>query len=153
MVCSNEGVAVRVEAPGVIIWNAIPKARIAKNAAKGIHLGTAGFPIDGDARVEIDLACDGSRRLTRAAVLRASMRACEQSGILEILFARSSMIEDFGSRASRAASAHGSFPRRARTDRIVSCAPFVSLPTSANKKSFKPEFFSANASEFDLSDS
>jgi hypothetical protein len=34
------------------------------------------------------------------------------------------MVEDIGSRANRAASVHGSFPRRASTEKIVSGEPF-----------------------------
>ena len=45
----------------------------------------------------------------------------------------------FGLRAQAAASAQGSFPRRANKDRIVRLVPLASTPTSENRNAFKLE--------------
>src|ERR1700744_785955 len=58
-----------------------------------------------------------------------------------------STIVAFGRSAQRAASSHGSRPRRARTERTVSTEPFVSVPTSAKRNVLRPDFSSAKTSD------
>jgi hypothetical protein len=57
-----------------------------------------------------------------------------------MLWARQPIAAVFGIFAHRAASAQGSCPSRARTERIVSAEPFNSVPTSAKRNAFRSEF-------------
>src|ERR1700734_3860793 len=63
-----------------------------------------------------------------------------------MLWVSRSIVAAFGNFAQFPASAQGSCPNRASTERMVSGDPFNSVPTSANRNAFKPEFLNANAS-------
>ena len=117
----------------------------AKNA-RGTHPGIADEVAAASSIRRAVGFCVGSSRTSREAVARASTRACGHSGIWAMLCTRQSIIAAFGNWAHLAASAQGSCPSRARIDRIVSCEPFSSVPTSAKRNVFRPEFFNAKAS-------
>ena len=124
-----------------IALTAIPMAKAQQKNARGTHPGIADEVVAVSSNCRAVGFCVGSSRTSREAVARASTRACGHSGIWAMLCTRQSIIAAFGNWAHLAASAHGSCPSRARIDRIVSCEPFNSVPTSAKRNVFRPEVF------------
>ena len=82
---------------------------------------------------------EGSRATSRAAIAVASGSDQRPDGIAAMIRASPSTAAVRGICARRAASCHGSMPRRARTDRTLSVIPLDSTPTSANRNLFKSE--------------
>jgi hypothetical protein len=71
-------------------------------------------------------------------------------GISMMLAVNASMAWAVGSRSHLAASSHGSFPRRASADSIVSLDPLISSPISARRNAFRREFFRVKTSDRDM---
>ena len=71
-------------------------------------------------------------------------------GMLVMLRARLSVASDFRNLASRSASSHGSFRRRANTETRLSVMPFASVPTGAKRNSSNPDCRKAKASKLGM---
>lgn len=107
--------------------NANPRPIAARQIATRTHLGTEALPAAAGRSFSRGAdVCDGSKRINRDAVARASVKASGHSGICEMLWVSRSMVADFGMPTHFAASAQGSLPNRASTERIVSGEPFSS---------------------------
>lgn len=81
----------------------------------------------------------GSSAVRRVAIVVASANAQTLMGMPAMVLARLVTASALGSRSRRPASRHGSLPSRAKTETKLSVMPLRSMPTGANRKSFRPE--------------
>jgi hypothetical protein len=114
-----------------IVPTTMLNARKQHSSAIGSHAGITDGAIVALLFKSDGPVCEGRSRMSRAAVARASARACVPSGILAMYWASVLMLVAFGSLAHQAASPQGSSPNRANTDSTVSVEPLSSVPTSA----------------------